>query len=287
MTNTIAVSLYVISLLFQITAVYFSYQLFNKAIIYRLPCFLLILGFSMMVLRRIFPLLALLEGGVLNAMDAITAFVISGLIMLGMYYMIRAFSSIENESHIFEIDSKTDAMTGVLRRQETFNRLEQEIGRSFRSRQPLALILFDIDHFKFVNDRYGHLVGDIVLKNLAIRYQAGLRDIDLLGRVGGEEFLVILPNTTENEVLEISERMRQKIEEHIFAKVNQLPIKITISSGLTVLNPDSELDLIHKDLANKYFQQADLAMYQAKQMGRNKNYLWKEAQLNFPLKQII
>ncbi len=94
-------------------------------------------------------------------------------------------SSIEIQSDIFEHDAKVDRMTGVFRRQETFNRLEQEISRSFRNRQPLALIMIDIDHFKFVNDRYGHLVGNVVLKNLAISCQQELRNIDILGRVGG------------------------------------------------------------------------------------------------------
>ena len=276
MTHNVVVSLYALSLLFQITAVYFSFQLFRKATIYRIPCLFLMLGFSMMVLRRIYPLVSLLEGGLLNEVDAITAVVISGLIMLGMYYMIKIYTLLETQSHIFELDAKTDAMTGALRRQETFYRLEQEISRSFRNHQPLALVMIDIDHFKFVNDRYGHLVGNVVLKNLVAFYQGGLRDIDILGRVGGEEFLVILPATNESDALEITERLRKALQDHVVARVNHDPIKITTSSGISIFNPEQELDLIHKDLANKYFQQADLAMYQAKQLGRNQSYVWKD-----------
>ena len=277
MTEAFAVSLYIVSLLLQITAVYFSFQLFNKVTLYRIPCLFLMLGFSLMVLGRINPLASLLDDGLFNEVDAISAVAISALIMLGMYYMIQIFTSLEEQSHIFELDAKTDAMTGSLRRQETFLRLEQEISRSFRNHQPLALVMVDIDHFKFVNDRYGHLVGDVVLKNLVAFYQERLRDIDILGRVGGEEFLVILPATNEADALEIAERLRKELQDHVIARVNHKPIKITTSSGISIFDPEQELDLIHKDLANKYFQQADLAMYQAKQLGRNQSYVWKES----------
>jgi diguanylate cyclase (GGDEF)-like protein len=276
MTNAFAVSLYAISLLFQITAVYFSYRLFRKATIYQIPCFLLMLGFLLMVLRGIYPMIYLHRGATLNVVDAVTAVTISGLIMLGMQYMIRAFTSIEDQSHIFELDAKIDAMTGALRQGETVHCLEQEISRCFRNRQPVALIMIDIDHFKFVNDRYGHLVGDVVLKNLVTFYQRELRDIDIFGRVGGEEFLAILPNTDATDALDIAERLRKGVEDLVVARVNHKLIKITISSGITILNPDNELNLAHAALAKKYFQQADLAMYQAKQLGRNQSVIWKE-----------
>jgi diguanylate cyclase (GGDEF)-like protein len=229
------------------------------------------LGFLMMVLTRIYPLVSPLESGIFNKIDAIKAVVISGFIMLGMYYMIRIYTSMVDQSHIFELDAKTDTMTGALRRKETFDRLEQEISRSFRNHQPLALVMI-----KLVNDRYGHLVGDVVLKNLVAFYQERLRDIDILGRVGGEEFLVILPATNESDALEITERLRKALQDHVVARVNHDPIKITTSGGISIFNPEQELDLIHKDLANKYFQQADLAMYQAKQLGRNQSYVWKD-----------
>lgn len=277
MTNTFALSLYAVSLLFQVITVYFSYQLFRKATIYRIPCFLLMLGFLLMVLRRVYPFIDHHQGEILNPLDAITAATISSLIMLGMVYMIRAFTSIEDQSHIFELDAKTDAMTGALRHAETFHRLEQEIGRSFRNHQPMALIMIDIDHFKFVNDRYGHLVGDIVLKSLVSFYQEGLRGIDILGRVGGEEFLIILPNTNEDGALETAERLRKGLEGHVVARVNRQAIQITVSSGITILHPERELNLVHDALAKKYFQQADLAMYQAKQLGRNQSFLWQES----------
>ena len=275
MTNSFVVCLYIFSLLFQITATYFSYQLFRRAVIYRIPCLLLMLGFSIMVFQRLYPLIGGFQGLALNEVEALITACISGLLMAGMYYLVRAFSIIEVQSDIYEHDAKTDAMTGAIRRQEIIHRLEQEISRSFRNRQPLALIMFDIDHFKFVNDRYGHLVGDIVLKNLVQFSQGICRDIDLLGRVGGEEFLVILPNTNEHDAHEIAERIRIGVERHVVAKVNREPIRITISNGIAVLHPEMELDMIHSILADKYFKQADYAMYQAKAAGRNQTVVYK------------
>jgi diguanylate cyclase (GGDEF)-like protein len=275
MTNSFAVSLHIFSLLFQITAVYFSYQLFRRVVVYRIPCLLLMLGFTIMVLRGLYPLIDAFHGVGLNEIDALTATSISGLLMAGMYYLVRAFSVIEIQSDLYEHDAKTDTMTGAIRKQEIIHRLEQEISRSFRNQQPLALIMFDIDHFKFVNDRYGHLVGDIVLKNLVQFSQGICRDIDLLGRVGGEEFLVILPNTNEHDAHEIAERIRIGVERHVVAKVNREPIRITISNGIAVMHPESELDMIHSILADKYLKQADYAMYQAKAAGRNQTVVYK------------
>jgi len=229
------------------------------------------------VTRRIYPILDVLDGKSHNVLDAATAFTISRLLMLGTYFIARVFSSIETQSMIYEVHSKVDAMTGATRRDETFIRLEQEVGRAFRNKQPLALIMLDIDLFKFVNDRYGHMIGDLVLKNLAHYCQKGLRDIDLFGRVGGEEFLVVLPNTNESQALEVAERLRNGIEEAVIAEVEGDQIKITISNGISLLNPDAELDLVHAALAEKYFKQADMAMYQAKLEGRNRTVVWKDS----------
>ena len=149
------------------------------------------------------------------------------------------------------------------------------ISRSFRNKESFALIMFDIDHFKYVNDQYGHLVGDLVLKNLVTHCQSILRDIDLLGRVGGEEFLVILPNTDEGRAMDVAERLRTQISQKTLALANQNKIKITISNGIAIFDPKNEIDLIHSVLADKYYQQADFAMYLAKQKGRNQTRVWK------------
>ncbi|BEI42925.1 MULTISPECIES: GGDEF domain-containing protein [unclassified Polynucleobacter] len=278
MTDLIAASLYATSLLFQISAFYFSFQLFRRAGVYRLPCLFLMLGFLAIALRQINLLINTIWDSDPNQLDALIALITSGLFMLGMHYLTQAFSSIEIQSSIFEQDAKVDAMTGALRRQETFERFEQEINRSFRNRQPLALIMIDIDHFKFVNDRYGHLVGNVVLKNLAMSCQQELRDVDIFGRVGGEEFLAILPNTHEDAALMIAERLRIQIENSDLAHINNESIRITISCGIAIFKPENEFDLVHPALVDKYFQQADLAMYQAKQRGRNQSVVWSDSE---------
>lgn len=275
--TSFVIFLYVVALLFQVVAVIFSIKLYRQAAIYRLPCLLFVIGFLLMVTRRIYPILDVLDGKSHNVLDAVTAFTISGLLMLGTYFIARAFSSIEAQSMIYEVHSKVDAMTGAMRRDETFIRLEREVGRAFRNKQPLALIMLDIDFFKFVNDRYGHMIGDLVLKNLAHYCQKMLRDIDLFGRVGGEEFLVILPNTNQLQALEVAERLRVGVEQAVIADDNGDPVKITISNGISLLNPDAELDLVHSALAEKYFKEADMAMYQAKLAGRNRSVVWEDS----------
>ncbi len=278
MTDLIATALYATSLIFHISAFYLSFRLFRRAGVYRLPCLFLMLGFLAIALRQINLLINTVWDSDPNRLDALIALITSGLFMLAMRYLTQAFSSIEIQSSIFEQDAKVDAMTGVLRRQETFKCFEQEISRSFRNRQPLALIMIDIDHFKFVNDRYGHLVGNVVLKNLAMSCQQELRDIDILGRVGGEEFLVILPNTHEDAALTIAERLRIQIENSDLAHINNESIRITISCGIAIFKPENEFDLVHPALVDKYFQQADLAMYQAKQRGRNQSVVWSDSE---------
>ena len=274
-TTSFIVSVYLTSLVFQLITIYLSIKLLTQAHIYRIPCLFLIFGFLFMTVRRIYPLIEIHQGGAPNVLDALTALLISALMMVGMHFMGKAFLSIEAQSSIYEHGSKVDGMTGALRKQETFVRLEQEISRSFRNKEPLALIMFDIDHFKYVNDRYGHLVGDLVLKNLVSHCQSILRDIDLLGRVGGEEFLVMLPNTNEAMAIEIAERLRVYVSQQTLAVVQNAPIKITISNGITIFNPNNEIDLIHSILADKYYKQADLAMYEAKKEGRNQSKVWK------------
>ncbi len=97
--------------------------------------------------------------------------------------------------------------------------------------------------------------------------------------LGGEEFLVVLPNTHEDAALAIAERLRIQIENYVVAQIDNEPIRITISCDIAIFKPESELDLVHPALADKYFQQADLAMYQAKQRGRNQCVVWADSKI--------
>jgi diguanylate cyclase (GGDEF)-like protein len=153
-------------------------------------------------------------------------------------------------------------------RVETFSRVEQEIQRSFRSKKCVAFLMADIDHFKNVNDIYGHPIGDQVLTNLAKLCQDELREIDIFGRVGGEEFLIVLPETNLSQSMEIANRLRLQISDRPMAHANQ-DIFITISIGIAILDPCIEKVGTSNALLKKYYSLCDEAMYRAKEAGRN------------------
>ena len=161
----------------------------------------------------------------------------------------------------------TDDLTSIYNRRYALQLAEREIERARRYRRPLAMILADVDHFKRVNDTYGHLVGDAVLHELAQRCQRQLRDFDILGRYGGEEFLIVLPETAGEDALKVAERLRRTIAETPF-NGGDLSIQITLSLGVVAFEQD------HPDL-NEWLKQVDAALYQAKEHGRNQAVLWE------------
>ena len=156
----------------------------------------------------------------------------------------------------------TDSLTQISNRYALMNRLKEEVDRTNRFNDDFVLIMFDIDFFKKVNDEYGHDVGDSVLQQLSTLVFNEVRSIDLLGRLGGEEFLIIMPKTTLSEAKESSERIRKKVENHVFE--NEL--KITISLGVANYRENQKVSGLMK--------MADLALYQAKESGRNKTVLY-------------
>jgi len=156
----------------------------------------------------------------------------------------------------------TDSLTGVLSRRYWMERYKQEIERSKKFKLKFSFIMVDIDHFKQVNDRYGHLVGDAILKEISQVIKENIRQIDLVGRYGGEEFSAILIETDKETACFAAERIRQAIEEKII-KVYDEELKVTISLGVSGF-PDDAVE------ANNLIEKADQALYRAKQAGRNK-----------------
>jgi two-component system cell cycle response regulator len=131
------------------------------------------------------------------------------------------------------------------------------------SKRPLCLLMCDIDHFKQVNDTYGHQAGDIVIKTIAIILKDTFRVTDLIARYGGEEFTILLNDVTVDEAMYIAERVRKKIESIDFKiKTETKPIKKTISIGLTNYKIGESI--------SEFIERADKAMYQAKESGRNR-----------------
>jgi diguanylate cyclase (GGDEF)-like protein len=155
-----------------------------------------------------------------------------------------------------------DTLTESLNRGTIELLLHKEVSQSSRTDSPLSLLMIDIDHFKTVNDTYGHTTGDRVLRNFVATIQKHLRTHDLLGRYGGEEFIVLLPDTDSNEAIPVAERLRKAVNEAILDE--RIPdFHCTTSIGIATLLPK-------EDDSNALLQRADAALYRAKHEGRNR-----------------
>jgi diguanylate cyclase (GGDEF)-like protein len=157
----------------------------------------------------------------------------------------------------------TDGLTGAYARAALTERIPQEVGRSRRSGRPFALVVFDADHFKSVNDAYGHRRGDAILKELVYRAHQTLRDSDLVFRYGGDEFVLLLPETDAPAALIVAERFREAVRDTPFGSGAQgSPLSLTISAGVAVFPIDGSDE-------ETLFEAADRRSYQAKQGGRD------------------
>ncbi|MFM2483698.1 GGDEF domain-containing protein [Celerinatantimonas yamalensis] len=158
--------------------------------------------------------------------------------------------------------SRTDGLTQLNNRRYWEERAEQEYNRNLRTKQPCSMVMFDIDHFKRVNDTYGHLAGDQVIRQTAAILKETMRNTDIAGRYGGEEFVVILIDTSQENALVFCERLRKHIEESVVQWENEA-IKFTISLGVCEL---------HEQFSNYqvWLEKADNALYKSKEGGRNR-----------------
>ena len=158
--------------------------------------------------------------------------------------------------------SQTDGLTNLYNRMHWENCLEAEYKRWTRSHHTSCLVMLDIDHFKQVNDNYGHLVGDEVIKSLSTIIKRHIRETDVSGRYGGEEFAVLLADTSIENAQVFAERLRFEVEQSLVT-YNDIEIKYTISIGL------AEVDTTVKNYET-WIEYADAALYQSKASGRNK-----------------
>jgi diguanylate cyclase (GGDEF)-like protein len=157
----------------------------------------------------------------------------------------------------------TDHLTGLFNRHSFFALANQMLGDTIQTQRNIALAMVDLDHFKQLNDTYGHITGDQILSAIAAVLSQAVRTSDVIARYGGEEFILVLKDTNEASALRLAERMRLQIAEQEFSANGDL-IHITLSVGITVYNP-SEPPVLIDDL----ILQADHALYSAKQNGRN------------------
>jgi diguanylate cyclase (GGDEF)-like protein len=160
--------------------------------------------------------------------------------------------------------SVRDGLTGLFNHKYLQEFLDQELFRGIRYRRPFSLIMFDLDHFKKINDSYGHRTGDIVLQKIGESILSLIRKNDVAARYGGEEFAIVLPETDLKGGLVIAERIRKAIEQ-LAIPADKNTIKVTVSMGVSAYQPEAK-----KKSKAQLIDAADSAMYQAKQTGRNK-----------------
>ncbi len=201
---------------------------------------------------------------------------IAGLAFLGAHLAVRRQLQQQEEQRIRDIleqQASIDSLTGISNRRHFYERGEIEVKRALRHSTTLAALMLDADHFKKVNDTYGHDVGDRVLKEFASIMRQTLREVDVFARIGGEEFAVLLPNTDDSKALDVAERLRLKLEQCELPLPEGGNIRFTVSIGLAMLAPaEQRLDSLLK--------KADTALYQAKQQGRNRVVSFTESMSN-------
>lgn len=168
--------------------------------------------------------------------------------------------------------SNTDPLTQLFNRRYMMSVMDKEIQRTSRKGSPISFVIMDIDHFKKVNDQYGHQQGDTVLVNVANLIRKHLRSYDVAARYGGEEFVAILPETPLDEAMAVADRIRAAVQQHTFANKLQA-LKVTISMGVATY-PAPGLDTI-----DDIIRVADEALYRAKAEGRNQVLTQQKVQL--------
>jgi diguanylate cyclase (GGDEF)-like protein len=178
-------------------------------------------------------------------------------------YRFLAGGNVEADYHeeIYKL-TIMDALTETHNKRSLFQFLEYELARSERHQRPLAVVMIDIDHFKALNDRLGHLAGDATLRELAGCARAQVRKVDLFARYGGEEFALVLPETPREGALICAEQVRQRVESHPFRFENETH-KVTISLGVAATMGDAALT------PATFIAEADANLYRAKHQGRN------------------
>ncbi len=189
--------------------------------------------------------------------------------LVGRLMVWRDITALKTAQDELEKLASLDGLTGVYNRRTFMEKATVEVVRASRLRKPLSILLMDIDHFKDVNDNYGHSAGDQVLMNFAKVCIEGIRGYDIFARMGGEEFALLIPDTDAQEALWVAERLRNSVATQS-AMVGGRPVFITISIGIAELMSDDEgVDGI--------INRADKALYSSKNSGRNHSQVWQAA----------
>jgi len=183
--------------------------------------------------------------------------------------MVLLERSLQEANRQLKISAMTDSLTELYNHGAVLDRFSEEMSRSRRECLPLSVVMADIDFFKSVNDNYGHLAGDKVLKEVARRIKSACRPYDSIGRYGGEEFLVVLPGTDEEEAWMVAERLHDRVR-HDPIQISAGSINVSISVGVGTVPWELEVD------EEAVIRAADAALYRAKEQGRDRVIKVKE-----------
>ena len=207
-------------------------------------------------------LLSLWLRGFVPPVDLIIAGIVPVIIApLALYGFVTLVHQLDlTEAHLRRLVSE-DELTGVHNRRHILSLAEHEWAHGSRYKTPFSLLMLDVDHFKRINDTCGHAAGDLVLQKLAQTCQAHLRDSDSVGRIGGEEFLVLLPNTGEDGAIKVGEHLRLALAA-LELEAEGRPLQITVSLGAASRRPGTPN-------LERLLKEADDALYAAKSAGRN------------------
>lgn len=192
-------------------------------------------------------------------LNGMIQFYYANLVYISLLYFMQFLKKMYMESRQLHIRAHTDFLTGIPNRRKMYVSIQENLEQYQEKNQPFALIIFDVDHFKQVNDNYSHHTGDKVLQEMSVIVRRALDPVYSFGRWGGEEFVVVLPNTDFEKAFRVAEELRQVVEKYEFSQ----GIHITCSFGISVFQAD--------DTINSLLKKADAALYSAKSNGRNRS----------------
>lgn len=221
------------------------------------------------------------HGSFYVSMTATSAVIFS--MFAGLFSQRRSRLTTEQESMKSSFDAvnlmaNTDGLTGVYNHRYLQEKLALEIEKVERYKTPLTCMMVDIDDFKKVNDQHGHAFGDLVLVTVARTIRENIRQVDIVGRYGGEEFLVVMPNTSQDVAYVIAERIRRAVETYVYP-IRDTTVRVTVSVGMASLSKE------HPNKAG-LLKAVDDALYQAKRQGKNQISVWKKEMRGVELEEV-
>lgn len=273
-TKTLAIILYSLGAIFQLIASIVALFQTRKLSVFSTGWILLSLGFAIMLTRRVGPLITLLKSQEYSFIDATLTFSVSLLLLIGVLKLRKLFDHMQHQEQKLEQISKFDFLTGALSRYSIIEQGLLEIERSKRLKKPVAIILIDVDKFKNINDKYGHLAGDFVLQQITTICKKILREIDMFARYGGDEFISIFPDSDIQEIKKVANRLQIEISESPF-KFQNYELKVSASIGIGSYDPSIDTDLTSlnpKEILEHLIHQADQQMYEIKESNKSGHY---------------